>query len=85
MLSLFVNGDQLVHEMHSVLLQLIGLDLVVSVLVDLSEYGVNVLISDWKMDFVGLEECIQELSQLLPVQEPVCVLVELCKVFLNLF
>ena len=48
--------------MHGVFFQFLGLDLVVSIFVDFSEHGIYVLISDWEVDLVGLEEQTQEFS-----------------------
>ncbi len=65
-----------IHEMHGVGFELIRLDLVVLVQVDLSEDGIDVLISDWEVDLVLGKELMQEFSEFLSVKETVGVFVE---------
>ena len=48
-------------------MQLVGLDLIVMVGVNLSECCVNVLICQWGMDVILLEEICQELAEFLAV------------------
>ena len=70
--------------MHSVILEFLRLDLVVSVLVDFSEHSINVLVCNWEMNLVGSEELMQELSEFLSVQVAVLVYVELYEVLMYL-
>ena len=76
--------EQLAYEVGRVLLQLLGLQLVVVVLVDLPEHRIDKFVSQRQVHVILREEHGQEVTQLLAVQSPVFVLVELRKVQANL-
>jgi hypothetical protein len=61
------------------------LDLIVSVYVNISENGINILIGDWKMNFVCIEEALEELSYFSLIQITIAVAVELLEILLSLF
>ena len=63
-------------------MKFVRLNLIVSVLVNLSEGRVDVLVSEWHMDVVSLEEALKELAKLFSVQVIVTVTVELFEVLL---
>lgn len=60
--------------------KLLRLDLVVVVLVDLTEHGINILVRDGQTDMVLLEETNEEFAKLAAVQPLVAIVVILTEV-----
>ena len=62
--SLFLSrgesNDENLDELGSEIMKFVRLNLIVSVLVNLSEGRVDVLISEWYMDVISLEEALKE-------------------------
>ena len=81
-LSLSESNDENLDELGSKIMKFVWLNLIVSVLVNLSEGRVDVLVSEWHMDVVSLEEALKELAKLFSVQVIVTVTVELFEVLL---